>query len=275
MAAWQAAAPVALYPTAAPPAPQNETVAPKPGHLWVKGRWDWKNGAWAWMPGHWERERAQLAWQDGRWERRTASGFGSKARGPRQRRRCRRGYPTAAPPAPQNENVVAEGGLHVGEGPLGLEVRQVGLDARPLGARARAMRWQDGRWESQNGKWIVGRRLVGRVRAGVPPHASAAAASRASPAAGRDATAGSDDGTACTACGTVPGAGAAMSGSVATTSDWSTKYQWVPGHWERAQRTTWSTVAGNSACKATWLPGVGRGRPGASPLATPLDASSS
>ena len=44
---WQAAAPVVAvsqWPTAAPPAPQNENITPKRGFIWVKGRWDWKQG---------------------------------------------------------------------------------------------------------------------------------------------------------------------------------------------------------------------------------------
>lgn len=53
-----------------PPQPQVEQVSTRPGHLWVRGRWDWQNGQWQWIGGHWERERAGYAWNEGRWERR-------------------------------------------------------------------------------------------------------------------------------------------------------------------------------------------------------------
>ncbi|HVK82629.1 MAG TPA: hypothetical protein VM513_00910 [Kofleriaceae bacterium] len=53
-----------------PPAPQVETVNERPGHIWVRGRWNWQNGQWAWIGGHWERQRSGYAWTEGRWERR-------------------------------------------------------------------------------------------------------------------------------------------------------------------------------------------------------------
>ena len=53
-----------------PPAPQVETVTVNPGHVWVKGRWDWRGGQWVWMAGHWEAERVGFAWNEGRWDRR-------------------------------------------------------------------------------------------------------------------------------------------------------------------------------------------------------------
>ncbi|HLL24623.1 MAG TPA: hypothetical protein VK427_20970 [Kofleriaceae bacterium] len=54
-----------------PPAPQLEQPSsPRPGFIWVRGRWDWRGGQWTWIDGHWERERAGYAWNEGRWERR-------------------------------------------------------------------------------------------------------------------------------------------------------------------------------------------------------------
>jgi hypothetical protein len=54
----------------APPPPRQETYEARAGHVWIKGRWDWRNGGWQWVPGHWERERAGYYYQDGRWEQR-------------------------------------------------------------------------------------------------------------------------------------------------------------------------------------------------------------
>ena len=57
------------WPTEAPPPSREEKVeAAKAGELWVKGRWNWKDGKYDWMPGHWERERAGKHWREARWE---------------------------------------------------------------------------------------------------------------------------------------------------------------------------------------------------------------
>jgi len=53
-----------------PPPPQVENVIQRPGYVWVKGRWDWRNNQWVWVDGHWERERRGYRWSEGRWERR-------------------------------------------------------------------------------------------------------------------------------------------------------------------------------------------------------------
>jgi hypothetical protein len=54
-----------------PPAPQHDMPSStRPGHVWIRGRWDWRGGQWQWVGGHWERERAGYAYTDGRWERR-------------------------------------------------------------------------------------------------------------------------------------------------------------------------------------------------------------
>ncbi len=56
-----------------PPQPQVEQVSDRPGHVWVRGRWDWRNGQWNWIGGHWEQQRQGYAWSEGRWERRGRS----------------------------------------------------------------------------------------------------------------------------------------------------------------------------------------------------------
>ncbi len=57
-----------IYPTAPPPAPQVENPGTKDKHVWIRGRYEWKAGAYAWIPGHWERAKASKQWADGRWE---------------------------------------------------------------------------------------------------------------------------------------------------------------------------------------------------------------
>src|SRR5262245_52232528 len=53
-----------------PPAPQTETFSVRPGHVWIKGRWDWRHGNWVWVGGHYERERAGYYWTEGSWQAR-------------------------------------------------------------------------------------------------------------------------------------------------------------------------------------------------------------
>ncbi|HEX7840596.1 MAG TPA: hypothetical protein VF469_24120, partial [Kofleriaceae bacterium] len=57
-----------IRPTQAPPPPREERFDPRPGFVFIRGRWDWKDGNWAWLPGHWEREHAKQRWIEGRWE---------------------------------------------------------------------------------------------------------------------------------------------------------------------------------------------------------------
>src|SRR5258705_4661087 len=53
-----------------PPPPQAEVFSVRPGHIWIKGRWDWRQGQWVWVNGHYERERSGQYWAEGRWDNR-------------------------------------------------------------------------------------------------------------------------------------------------------------------------------------------------------------
>jgi hypothetical protein len=53
-----------------PPAPRDEVVRTKAGHLWVQGRWEWQHSRWVWKNGYWVRARANYGWEGGRWEKR-------------------------------------------------------------------------------------------------------------------------------------------------------------------------------------------------------------
>jgi YXWGXW repeat-containing protein len=65
---WEVA-PVSPYPTSPPPPLRDERPVARNGFVFVRGNWEWRNGAWAWIDGHWERERARQRWNEGRWER--------------------------------------------------------------------------------------------------------------------------------------------------------------------------------------------------------------
>jgi hypothetical protein len=55
----------------APPAPRHEVVpAPRRGHVWAPGYWDYRGGRHVWVKGHWERERHGMYWHPSRWEQR-------------------------------------------------------------------------------------------------------------------------------------------------------------------------------------------------------------
>jgi hypothetical protein len=51
-----------------PPAPEDEKVIERPDHVWIGGRWEWRNNQWDWLGGHWDKARPGFKWQDGHWE---------------------------------------------------------------------------------------------------------------------------------------------------------------------------------------------------------------
>lgn len=52
----------------APPQPQYEQAAYRPGYVWVKGAWVSDGSEWQWQPGHYDEERPGQVWRDGYWE---------------------------------------------------------------------------------------------------------------------------------------------------------------------------------------------------------------
>jgi hypothetical protein len=119
-------------PKEAPPGPRDEKYDPRPGFVWVRGRWDWKGGKWDWVSGHWERERAGKKWVEGRWDRKGdtwiyvdgqwVAGDAGPPGGPPG---PPEGRPREAPPPPRAEK----------------------RDTRP------GFTWVAGHWDWKGGKW--------------------------------------------------------------------------------------------------------------------------
>jgi hypothetical protein len=60
----------------APPAPRVVvTPAPRPGFVYVQGRWVHNNNRWVWRDGYWVRERVGYYYKPGRWQRRNGGGY--------------------------------------------------------------------------------------------------------------------------------------------------------------------------------------------------------
>jgi len=57
-------------PHAPPPPPRDERLENRPGFVYVRGHWDWRDKNWAWIDGHWEKERSGKKWRESRWEQR-------------------------------------------------------------------------------------------------------------------------------------------------------------------------------------------------------------
>jgi len=52
-----------------PPPPRYEVYDPRPGYVWVDGRWDWDAGAgeWVWYEGYYVPERTGYVYVRGTW----------------------------------------------------------------------------------------------------------------------------------------------------------------------------------------------------------------
>ena len=53
-----------------PPAPRSEAAVPRPGYIWIHGRWIRHGGTWTWRDGQYEAERPGYEYIQGRWEKR-------------------------------------------------------------------------------------------------------------------------------------------------------------------------------------------------------------
>lgn len=155
-----APAPAYSGPTAAPPAPQAETVTPRAGFVWIAGRWDWK-GKWTWVPGHWERERAGKRWREGRWDQKDnqwvyvgGEWIDAAATPPPPTTPPPGRGPTKAPPAPKVVKLPPPRAGHVwipGEWDW-RDGQWVWVDGHFERERA-GKKWRAGRWEERGGAW--------------------------------------------------------------------------------------------------------------------------
>jgi WXXGXW repeat (2 copies) len=64
------AAVVYIAPREPPPEVIVERPGPRPGYVWVGGRYEWRERRYVWHHGHYARERHGWAWHEGGWERR-------------------------------------------------------------------------------------------------------------------------------------------------------------------------------------------------------------
>jgi hypothetical protein len=59
---------VDFYVNVPPPAPRYEVVpAPRHGHVWVPGYWEWRGHRHIWVAGHWVVERPGYVYAPARW----------------------------------------------------------------------------------------------------------------------------------------------------------------------------------------------------------------
>jgi hypothetical protein len=65
------AAQAQIYVEVAPPAPRYEVApAPRAGHVWVPGHYEWRGGEYSWVSGHWVTERPGYTYREPRWVQR-------------------------------------------------------------------------------------------------------------------------------------------------------------------------------------------------------------
>jgi hypothetical protein len=62
-----------VYVSIAPPAPRYEVApAPRRGHVWVPGHYQWRNNQYVWITGHWQVQRPGYAYVPPRWVQRSS-----------------------------------------------------------------------------------------------------------------------------------------------------------------------------------------------------------
>jgi hypothetical protein len=56
------------YVAAGPPLPRRVYYAPRPGYVYIDGRWDWRGNDWFWIDGYWAPERPGFIYAQGYWD---------------------------------------------------------------------------------------------------------------------------------------------------------------------------------------------------------------
>lgn len=255
---WDDDVPVGNYPTQAPPAPREERPGTKAGFVWVRGRYEWRNGNYEWVPGHWERERANERWIDGRWEYHDQRWIWIEGKWDRGGYTWADGktypwpeFPPEGPPPPQRDNVQSAPGKVWFPGRYvwreGKYLWQPGylIDARP-GYRFVPGSWDlraNGKWTWNNESWVPDSTSQPPPRpptGGNPPPPSSGPTQPPPPPRSED-----------------PGT---KGGFVWIRGhyEWRNgQYEWIPGHWERERaRQRW--VDGRWELRGNvyvWVPG--------------------
>jgi IPT/TIG domain/WXXGXW repeat (2 copies) len=158
-------------PTEAPPSPREEKIAARVGYVWITGRWDWRASKWEWVAGHWERERAGKRWREGRWDRKDdrwvyvdgewidasasppATTPPPVATPPPATTPPPGGWPTQAPPPPQQETFDSRPGYVWVTGQWDWKDGKWEWVAGHWERERRGKRWRASRWEQRDGRW--------------------------------------------------------------------------------------------------------------------------
>lgn len=99
----QARTEVDFYVNVAPPPPRYEYVpAPRVGHAWVPGYWEWRHRGHHWVPGYWVRERPGYYYAPARWVDRDGRWYYSRPGWSRRHDSDRDGVPDRWDRAPYN-----------------------------------------------------------------------------------------------------------------------------------------------------------------------------
>ncbi len=145
----------------APPPLRFESVpAPRYGHVWAPGFWDWDGRRHVWMSGHWEQARDGYRYQHSEWVR-DGGGYRLQPSAWVRVGESNYGEIVMAPPAPRYERVPAYRPGYIWE-PGHWEWRRnrhewiggVWLADRPGYVYTRHNWYErDGRWYAENGHW--------------------------------------------------------------------------------------------------------------------------
>jgi hypothetical protein len=138
-----------VRPRVAPPAPREEAFEARPGWVYLKGRWDWRNGEWQWQPGRWEKHHKGKHWREGRWELRDGAYVlveGDWEDIP--------AYPVAAPPELREERHDPRAGFVWVRGRWDWKDGEWQWMNGHWERERANMRWNEGRWELKDGRYV-------------------------------------------------------------------------------------------------------------------------
>ena len=223
-------------PNAAPPALREEKWEPRNGFVYIRGRWDWRNGEWGWTAGHYEREREHKHWREARWENKGGSWVmveGGWDDAPL--------VPAAAPPPLREERFEARHGFVFVKGRWDWHNGDWQWQPGHWEKERHGKRWRDATWENRNGQWVkVEGDWIDEAPAAPPPpppppavqggvHVGVSIGGGAPPPPPPSHGQPAPPAPQAENFGT-------KAGFVWARGHWGwsqSSYQWIPGHWER------------------------------------------